>query len=361
MRGDAFDRPAPDVKNDRRAMPATTLGPNVEGIASKMRGRFAVELRDDGGIAVDMTTGGFFALDLTAARVCHALLSSPSSSSILQGICEGLGITLQDAERAAVEVWTVLQTDPPRAPRATPLCYERRGDGYVLLDEATAVVQVDQLGETLRFSGRHRFDIIDYLRAVTPKILALQGTPTLHASAVAIGTRVVAFAGASGAGKTTTARALVTSPSELISEDLLLLRAVEGSVTLVRSGEAQVRRWQEDVKQRLTHGGTHEVSCRPLREITSGGADQVLHEIAFLAASHRSSGVFQRERLGGSAALGLLMNHLFLGTEEPSGWRDHLRRARFVAEVVRMVRVAPPAGLDALTAAAPNYRTICAS
>jgi len=333
----------------------------VDEIASKIRDRFALEIREDGGIAVDMTTGSFFALDLTAARVCHALLSPRSSDSVLRAICDGLGITPRDAVRAAVEAWTALQADAPRAPRATPLCYERRGDGYVLLDESTVVVQVDQRGETLRFFDRHRFSVIDYIRAVTPKVLALQGIPTLHAAAVAIGMKTVAFAGASGAGKTTTARALMTSPSDLISEDLLMLRAVEGSVTLVRSGEAQVRRWQEDVREQLANNGTQEVSCLPLREIASGRAQEVLHEISFLAADHRSVGVFQSERLGGTEALSLLLNHLFLGTDEPTGWRDHLRHARFVAEVVRMTRLAPPAGLQALTAAAPGYRMICAS
>lgn len=52
-------------------------------------------------------------------------------------------------------------------------------------------------------------------------LLDLRGQPSLHASAIEIGGRVIAFAGGSGAGKTTTAAMFCTAGARLVTDDVL--------------------------------------------------------------------------------------------------------------------------------------------
>jgi hypothetical protein len=61
-------------------------------------------------------------------------------------------------------------------------------------------------------------------RGVIPRLLHLRGVTCLHASAVTIGGRAVAFCGPSGSGKSTVAAAMVLRGHALITDDVLPLR-----------------------------------------------------------------------------------------------------------------------------------------
>lgn len=58
-------------------------------------------------------------------------------------------------------------------------------------------------------------------------LLDLRGRPTLHASAVAIDGRAIAFAGASGAGKTTTAALFCAAGARLVADDVLTVETAD--------------------------------------------------------------------------------------------------------------------------------------
>jgi hypothetical protein len=77
--------------------------------------------------------------------------------------------------------------------------------------------------------------------------LALRGVPVLHASAVADGETTFAFAGASGAGKTTLAAMLCAAGARLVSDDALRLKSQAGSV-LCYSGTTTLR-----LRQQVAH------------------------------------------------------------------------------------------------------------
>ncbi len=72
-----------------------------------------------------------------------------------------------------------------------------------------------------------------YLRQMAPVFSAVAGRLVLHASAVHIGGVVVAFVGASGAGKSTTARFFAESGNGFVSDDLLPIRFRPDSVVPV--------------------------------------------------------------------------------------------------------------------------------
>lgn len=69
--------------------------------------------------------------------------------------------------------------------------------------------------------------------------------PTLHASAVAVGDRAVAFLSRQGGGKTGLAAALMRSGSPLLTDDVLPVEDREGKL-FVRSGYPQMRMWPDE-------------------------------------------------------------------------------------------------------------------
>lgn len=77
-------------------------------------------------------------------------------------------------------------------------------------------------------------------------LLRLKGTICLHASAVAIKNRVVAFAGPPGAGKSTTAAAFSRLGHSVLSDDITALEERDGSFR-VQPAPPQVCLWPESV------------------------------------------------------------------------------------------------------------------
>jgi hypothetical protein len=97
-------------------------------------------------------------------------------------------------------------------------------------------------------------------------VLNLRGTPCLHASAVVIDGRAVAFLGHSGAGKSTTAAAFVRRGFAALTDDVLALERKLGALKpaeeyLVRPGHNVVRLAPDAVRalygaeDALPHGG----------------------------------------------------------------------------------------------------------
>jgi len=325
-----------------------------------MNEQFALELFDNGGVVLNLETGAYFALDQTAARAFRAILSTRSLDDATSLISDELKFSSTIASRTINEVIRTICQAHPRNLGREDLVYERKSPGYVLRDGPVVVVEVDDRGENIRFVQSHRFRLGDYIRSVTPKLLALQGATVLHASAVSIANRVLAFSGASGSGKTTTANAIASCNGAIISEDLLFLTIVGDSVHLIPSGEPLVRRWQGEIERRLNESPSQGASCLELMEIVSQ-ATVGLSEIGFLAVDRRTGDHFLRERLSGPSAVGLLMDNIFLGGDDPARWREHLRRARRLAEAIPTVRLTAPLGLSSLATAASFYNTISAS
>jgi hypothetical protein len=77
-------------------------------------------------------------------------------------------------------------------------------------------------------------------------VLRLRGTTCLHASAVAMRDRAVAFLGPAGAGKSTTAAALAQRGHPVLSDDVCALRD-EGDAIWVQPGYPHLRLWPDSV------------------------------------------------------------------------------------------------------------------
>jgi hypothetical protein len=78
-------------------------------------------------------------------------------------------------------------------------------------------------------------------------ILRLRGTVCLHASAIDVDGRAVAFLGCAGAGKSTTAAAFAVRGVPILSDDMLALRG-SGDSWVVTPGYPRVRLWPESAR-----------------------------------------------------------------------------------------------------------------
>lgn len=86
---------------------------------------------------------------------------------------------------------------------------------------------------------------MDVLGRVLPLALYASGNPCLHASAVAVGERVVAFLAPKFHGKSTLALSLVDAGARLVTDDALVVEM--GPVPHARPGVQSVRLWEDSM------------------------------------------------------------------------------------------------------------------
>jgi hypothetical protein len=183
----------------------------------------------------------------------------------------------------------------------------RQSNGYLLRFPRLADFEVTRDGsqvqswaapEAAASTVRHL-----YLNQVLPLALSRQGKLVLHASAVDIGGRAVAFVGESGRGKSTLAASFATSGAGLLTDDGLLLEWAAGELNVVPS-HPSIRLWQ-DSQEALLSG---EAAMAPALTYTTkarflAGADfsyceqpRPLSRIYFLGSGEASSPAIQRAK-----------------------------------------------------------------
>ena len=142
---------------------------------------------------------------------------------------------------------------PYRTPTGTPELVatrlaEGRWLGFTYADGTRFLVD-DGLTE-IRVSGAPTLTaagVAEYLLGpILGIVLRLRGVVCLHASAVAIGGRAVAFVGAAGAGKSTMAATFARAGVPALSDDTIALTR-RGSSWLVAPAYPRVRLWPESV------------------------------------------------------------------------------------------------------------------
>jgi hypothetical protein len=95
--------------------------------------------------------------------------------------------------------------------------FPKLADFVVLLSERRITCHPDR--STDERTARHLL-----LDQVIPRVLAMDGAVVLHASAVAVDGRAVAFVGPTGAGKSTVAASFATNGAQLLADDFVCLR-----------------------------------------------------------------------------------------------------------------------------------------
>lgn len=317
--------------------------------------RFAVECLEEGGVLVDLESGSYFALNRTAATICAVLSEDLSIDETAGRLGERLGLSRSAALGAIDDVLREASRLAKGDEPIGPFSYRKEGKRYVLKEANRIILEVDAERNELSLSARppFRFPMIEYVRAVTPKLLALTGVTVLHAAACTLGERAIAFSGVSGAGKTTTVRAFVTGGAAPKSEDLVVMTEEE-SPSFYLQGETVAHEWARQTAAVFQAANERAVSFDSLRSAASGPQHR-LDEVWFLDAERRRNETFERRPLRPLAGLLSLLRHAFCGVGTPEQWRRHVSRVRELSGGLISHEVIAPAGLEALDQAARSY------
>jgi hypothetical protein len=157
-------------------------------------------------------------------------------------------LAVNEGERDVVIRFGKLKHQPPRAYQETNEMQVVGNDIYVFWDE---------IGMFLVRGGREI--IIQPVPGVSESVLRLfilgttlamllyqRGLTVFHASAVAIGNEVVAFAGVKGAGKSTFAAALHAAGYKLVADDIVAIDSNRGH-SMVLPGFPHLKLWPDSI------------------------------------------------------------------------------------------------------------------
>ena len=298
---------------------------------------------------LDLASGALVELNESGKVIWQLALAGESEATIAAALAKRHGLDL-DTARGHVRDALKASIDGPCEVPQSAFNYERRGTEFVFEFRGEAVVAIDDRGERSSLCGEPEGVSLPYLlQAVAPKLLALRGQAVLHASAVALHGYAIAFSGMSGAGKTTTARALVAAGAQLICEDKLLIQIAEGRTLVAPFGERAVSEWVASTVVALRASRTS--TCADLDLVLQGDL-MPLAEIGFLDAQRRTAGPFVARALSETETAGTVFRNAFYGSDADRDWIRHLRSAAHIARTVRGYALTVPDGLERLTEAA---------
>ena len=330
--------------------------------------RYAVEVLADGGIAVDLTTGGYVRLNRPAALICAAMTTCETieadalrrpRSQHLRSQC-----SIDNRRRRARPRGPCTQARTDRSLSVSAVGTKRRLLPFVQRRaEITALPRpANPFVCRTPVSAELGAEVFEYLRTVAPKLLYLRGATVLHGSACWTRATLRGFCGDSGAGKTTTARAFGRTGNALFAEDMLVLASIFPiAVPCWRRGA--INSWATQGAARLTEAVPgSEFSTDGLMAAFTGAAATV-GEIWFIEAARRSHEIsrIELQRLAPTEGALALVGSLFLGSITPSDWRRFLATAAAIGATLPLFAAVMPAGLDRLETAVRRYTENSAS
>jgi hypothetical protein len=237
--------------------------------------RFALAALDGGGVLFDLESGAYFRLNAAATTGCAELQRAVSLDDAVAAIAaraQAPAPVIREQLRALAaeaSAGTRVRHEPVGPFRYTAAA----GGGYDLLHGARATLTISADGRRLALAAplaELRLPLHEHVRAVAPKLLFLQGVTVLHGASCrdvpGIGPGVLGLCGASGAGKTTTARLLAGHRASPISEDLMVMGPDPARPAVFAGGEAAVHDWARAAATALERDPGAAVDATPLRD-----------------------------------------------------------------------------------------------
>jgi hypothetical protein len=323
--------------------------------------RYLVTRCPEGGVIVDLTTGNFFRVNESAALICQLLCEAGSPAEASSRIARALGITDADAARVANDVVTGLGRPSIRGvPQGSARFLDAGVDvdaGWELWTGERRLLKITpdlrvRLPEPATPPNVAALEV--HLRTVAPKLLFGMGVTVVHASACIIGGELVAFAGLSGAGKTTTARAFAASGARLVSEDLVVLSPDAAGARVLLDAEPFVRDWAARTAGQLEIDPSLVVETRALEGVRRG-TTMPLAKLLCVDRARRSGLTFSERPLNELEALCTLMEHNFLGAGDRRAAERFLASTLDLVRAVEVAELSCPNGLEALAEATRTY------
>lgn len=323
--------------------------------------RFLLARYPTGGVVVDLESGNYYRVNPSAALVCDALRVG---GDVNGRVAAELRVPIEEAGRIVAEVTAALAAPAVRDTPQGSYHFYPTECGYVLRHAEQTVLEVDGADLGIRLPpGREppsEAQLELYVRALAPKLLFQRGVTVLHASACVAAGRLIAFAGMSGAGKTTTARAFAAAGAQLISEDLVVLAPHRRGAEVLTEAESFTQAWARHTAVQLLSDPRKTVPLGWLEGVVDGETRQ-LYQILFLDGIRRAGTGFTTSPLEEPDALISLMTHDFLGAVEAETWRRYFDDARGLLGMIDFQDAQAPDGLEHLLPAAARYISRTAS
>ncbi len=323
--------------------------------------RFLLARYTTGGVVVDLESGNYYQVNSSAALVCDALRAG---GDVEGRVAAELGVPREEAAGIVAEVASGLALPAVRStPQGSYHFYPAVG-GYVLRHGERTVLEVDGASLGIRLPAGDESPLETqlelYVRALAPKLLFHRKVTVLHASACVVAGKLIAFAGLSGAGKTTTARAFNRAGARLVSEDLVVLVPEARRPEVLTAAEPFIQEWARRTSVQLLSEPRRSVSSGSLQHVLDGPTAP-LNQVLFVDKSRRTGAEFATCELTEPDALTLLLAHNFLGAVEPETWKRYFSGAVELLRIVDFREASTPDGLDRLAPAAIRYISRTAS
>jgi len=318
-------------------------------------GRHALAVLPDGGVLLDIESGGLYELNESGCAIWESLIRQGTREEAARELAALFEITPEQAERDVASAVALAQA-PSRQEGFSPLWFHRAGDRhYEIAYQSGPVLTIDLDFETVRAVSRALSvtQLAQAFRLVAAKVLACDAM-VLHASAVRLRGQLRAFAGISGAGKTTTARAFADAGCEVVSEDLVVLGPAGDEIGVRTGAERVIRRWATEAAWAVSARPDQVVDCASLREVLPP-VDDRLARVTFLSAGRRAGDRLVERSMGMAWTAAAALQNSFLSVHDPETWRQRLEEAARLACVVRGHRGITPEGVSRLADAVRLY------
>jgi hypothetical protein len=324
--------------------------------------RYLIARYSSGGVAVDLKSGNYYRLNGSATLVCEAL---HGGHAVEKHVAAALQVPAETAVQLIAEVVATLGGPAVHGtPQGSYHFYPGVGGGYALRHGVKTVLEVlpetFEIRQPIHHEAPSEEQLELYARALAPKLLFQRGVTVLHASSCITPRGLTAFAGMSGAGKTTTARAFAAAGAQLVSEDLLVLVPDVNEPRVFLEGENFAHNWAQQLAGALVRNPGRSISAEGLlRPI--GGQTQKIKKLLFLDRSRRTGDQMIGRALDEPDALVTFMTHAFLGALEPEAWRKFFASAVDLVAKIPTEEVSVPEGAGRLPEVAAVYMAKSAS
>jgi hypothetical protein len=191
---------------------------------------------------------------------------------------------------------------------------------------------------------------------VIPLAWSHQGRQLLHASAVLVQGRAIAFLGQSGRGKSSLATSFATAGHEFLTDDSVMLLADSAGFRMP-AGQPTIRLWQDSLESLLRHTPLSRPSLQYTDKTCILADDQIRHHAGdarlgalFCIGDDVTDRIVIQRIKGQEAILHLIRNSLVLDVENPESLQRNFAQLCHLATTVPMFRLEFPRDYSQLPA-----------